>query len=72
MLFHDNRHPSEMVKAEVSHFLSDLAVNHHVAASTHNQVLSAIVFLYQVVLKQEIGWVDDVICAKNQKDCRSS
>jgi integron integrase len=52
---------------EVSQFLSDLAVNQHVAASTQNQALSAIVFLYQEVLKQEIGWLDDVVRAKKAK-----
>jgi site-specific recombinase XerD len=52
---------------EVSQFLSDLAVNRHVAASTQNQALSAIVFLYQEVLKQEIRWLDDVVRAKKAK-----
>jgi integron integrase len=67
ILFHDKRHPSEMGANEVGQFLSDLAVNRHVAASTQNQALSAILFLYQEVLKQEIGWVDDVVRAKKAK-----
>lgn len=52
---------------EVEQFLSDLAVNRHVAASTQNQALSAILFLYQEVLRQEIGWLDDVVRAKKPK-----
>ncbi len=49
---------------EVQQFLSDLAVTHHVAAATQNQALSAVLFLYQHVLKQEIAWIDDVVRAK--------
>ena len=67
ILFHHKRHPKEMGANEVSQFLSDLAVNRRVAASTQNQALSAIVFLYQEVLKQEIGWLDDVVRAKKAK-----
>jgi integron integrase len=64
ILFHDKRHPRDMGAAEVQQFLSDLAVTHHVAASTQNQALSAVLFLYQHVLKQEIAWIDDVVRAK--------
>jgi Phage integrase, N-terminal SAM-like domain len=53
ILFHNKRHPKEMGAEEVGQFLSDLAVKHHVAASTQNQALSAILFLYQEVLRQE-------------------
>jgi integron integrase len=67
ILFHHKRHPKEMGGDEVSQFLSDLAVRQHVAASTQNQALSAILFLYQEVLKQEIGWLDDVVRAKKAK-----
>ena len=52
---------------EVEQFLSDLAVNRHVAVSTQNQALSAILFLYQEVLRQEIGWLDNVVRAKKPK-----
>ena len=67
ILFHHKRHPKEMGADEVSQFLSDLAVQRHVAASTQNQALSAILFLYQEVLKQDIGWLDDVVRAKKAK-----
>jgi len=47
ILFHNKRHPAEMDKPEVSRFLTHLAVNKNVAASTQNQALSAILFLYR-------------------------
>ena len=64
ILFHSKRHPSEMNESHVSQFLTYLAVKRHVAASTQNQALSAILFLYRDVLKKEIGWVDNVERAK--------
>jgi site-specific recombinase XerD len=53
---------------EVQQFLTHLAVEGHVAASTQSQALSAILFLYQQVLKQDIGWLHDVVRAK-QPQC---
>ena len=64
ILFHGKRHPREMGRQEVQQFLSHLAVEGHVAASTQSQALSAILFLYQQVLKQDIGWPDEVVRAK--------
>jgi integron integrase len=64
ILFHGKRHPRDMGVQEVQQFLSHLAVAGHVAASTQSQALSAVLFLYQQVLKQDIGWLDDVVRAK--------
>ena len=64
ILFHGKRHPRDMGVQEVEQFLSHLAVAGHVAASTQSQALSALLFLYQQVLKQDIGWLDDVVRAK--------
>ena len=64
ILFHGKRHPSEMAEAEVTEFLTYLARECKVAASTQNQALSALLFLYKEVLKQEIGWLDGVERAK--------
>ena len=64
ILFHGKRHPRDMGVQEVRQFLSHLAVAGHVAASTQSQALSALLFLYQQVLKQDIGWLDDVVRAK--------
>jgi integron integrase len=67
ILFHNKRHPKDMGADEVGQFLSDLAVRHHVAASTQNQALSALLFLYQVVLRQEIRWLNEVVRAKKPR-----
>ncbi len=64
ILFHEKRHPLQMGEPEVSKFLSHLAVEGKVSASTQNQALSAILFLYQEVLKQELGWINNVKRAK--------
>lgn len=53
--------------AEVTAFLTHLAVERHVAASTQNQALSALVFLYREVLQQDFGWLDQVVRAKSPK-----
>ena len=54
VLFHDKRHPQDMGLPEVEAFLADLAVNQGVAASTQNQALSALLFLYNEVLQQPL------------------
>ena len=64
ILFHGKRHPSEMAEIEVTQFLTSLARDGNVAASTQNQALSALLFLYKEVLKQEIGWLDSIERAK--------
>ena len=50
IVFHGKRHPAEMGAVEVTQFLSSLAQQDHVAASTQNQALSALLFLYRQVL----------------------
>ena len=64
IFFHDKRHPAEMGPAEISAFLSSLAVRDKVAASTQNQALSALLFLYRDVLGVDLPWLDDVVRAK--------
>ena len=59
--FHGKRHPSGMSAPELTTFLSSLAVDANVAASTQNQALSALLFLYREVLDQEVPWLDDVV-----------
>ena len=54
----------EMGAAELSAFLSHLAVRRNVSASTQNQALNAILFLYREVLKIDLPWLDDVQRAK--------
>lgn len=64
ILFHNKRHPLEMGEQEITAFLTHLAVNKHVAPSTQNQALAAILFLYKEVLVQELDWMDDIVRAK--------
>ena len=60
ILFHRKRHPSEMGEKEISEFLTHLAVEKHVAASTQNQAFAAILFLYQQVLERKLDFIDNV------------
>jgi integron integrase len=60
IFFHQKRHPREMGANEIRTFLSDLAVNGKVAASTQNQALNALVFLYREVLNLEPGDFSDI------------
>ena len=67
IVFHGKRHPAEMGAAEVAQFLSSLAVDGKVAASTQNQALSALLFLYRHVLHQDLPWLEDVVRARRPK-----
>jgi integron integrase len=64
VLFHGKRHPSQMGAAEVTAFLSHLATDGKVSASTQNQALSALLFLYRQVLEVELPWLDGLVRAK--------
>ena len=58
ILFHQKRHPEEMGRDEIEAFLTHLAVEGNVAASTQNQALSALLFLYNEVLRKPLGFVE--------------
>jgi integron integrase len=58
------RHPRELGAREVEAFLTHLAMHGHVAASTQNQALSALLFLYREVLQQELPWMENIRRAK--------
>ena len=62
--YHKRRHPREMGGPEVEDFLTALAVKNQVSASTQNQALAAILFLYREVLEIDLPWLADVIRAK--------
>ena len=64
IFFHNVRHPAEMGAAEVEAFLSNLAVEGNVSASTQNQALSAVLFLYKEVLKTDLPWLGTFTPAK--------
>lgn len=67
IFFHGKRHPRELGPAEVQAFLSHLAVEGQVAASTQNQALNALVFLYNEVLHMELGALDELVRARRPK-----
>jgi len=65
--FHGVRHPVEMGEAEVNAFLTHLAVEQHVSASTQTQALSALLFLYRHVLDRQLGELGELVRARKQK-----
>ncbi len=68
ILFHNKRHPRDMAEPEVEAFLTHLAVNRQVAASTQNQALSSLLFLYRYVLKQPLSDAIDATRAIQPKN----
>jgi integron integrase len=67
ILFHGKRHPLDMGEPEIAQFLSALAIKKQVTASTQNQALCALLFLYREVLAQDVGWLEDVVRAKRPR-----
>ena len=67
ILFHNRRHPNEMGSQEIEAFLTYLAVERNVAASTQNQALSALLFLYRYVLQKDLDGPIDSVRAKKPK-----
>jgi integron integrase len=61
ILFPKKRHPEEMGEDEIAHFLTYLAAERNVAASTQNQAFSALLFLYQQVLGRKLNFIDGVV-----------
>ena len=64
ILYHDKRHPRDMGAAEVERFLTHLAVERRVSASTQNQALGAILFLYRQVLETDLPWLENIVRAR--------
>jgi len=64
VLWSGKRHPAEMGATEVGQFLTHLATERKIAASTQRQALAALLFLYRCALQMEIAWVDDIVRAK--------
>lgn len=64
ILFHGKRHPAELSAEEVERFLTHLAVDRKVSASTQNQALSSLLFLYRRVLGIELPWLENITRAK--------
>lgn len=62
--FHQKQHPRELGGVEIEQFLTHLAVNGKVSASTQNQAKSALLFLYKEVLKLNLPWMENIVAAK--------
>lgn len=67
ILFHRKRHPAEMRETEIRAFISDLAVNKKISASTQTVALSALLFLYRDVLKKDLPYVSNIERAHRRK-----
>lgn len=67
ILFHGKRHPRDLGKADIEQFLTHLAVERNVSASTQNQALAALLFLYREVLQQDLPWLGNVTRAKKPR-----
>jgi integron integrase len=67
VLFHGKRHPREMGAAEVGAFLTHLAVDRNVSASTQNRAKSALLFLYRELLAVQLPWLDEIVTARQPR-----
>ncbi len=67
VVFNNYRHPAELEKENVERFLTYLAVKRNVSASTQNQALSALLYLYKNIVKREIGWLESIVRARRSK-----
>ncbi len=64
ILFHGKRHPRDLAESDIASFLSSLAIKGQVAASTQNQALNALLFLYKEVLRRELGFIGETLRVK--------
>jgi len=60
ILFHNKQHPSNLGTSEIRSFINYLAIKKKVSASTQNQALQSILFLYKQILKTEVGWIEEI------------
>ena len=67
IFYHNKQHPKDMAEDEVGAFLTYLAVERKVSASTQNQALNALVFLYKAVLEKPLGEIKDITHAKKPR-----
>src|SRR5712691_2133400 len=67
ILFHGKKHPSEMGSEEINEYLTHLAVERHLSASTQSQALAAILFLYRDVLGEEVPWLTELVRAPRRE-----
>jgi integron integrase len=58
--FHNKTHPEKLDKSDIQKFLNHLTINNNVSSSTQNQALQGILFLYKNILKQDVGWIEEI------------
>jgi integron integrase len=64
ILFHQKRHPADLAEPDIERFLSALAIERRVSASTQNQAFAALLFLYENVIERKLNWLENVVRAK--------
>lgn len=67
ILFNNKKHPNDLGKDEIQSFINYLAVDKHVSASTQNQALQSILFLYKNIFDRELGWIEEIKFAHRKK-----
>lgn len=67
IFYNKKRHPGELGKDEIRNFINYLSIERHVSASTQNQALQGILYLYKNVINKEIGWIDEISHAERKK-----
>ena len=67
ILFHHKAHPNTLDGKDIQQYLNYLATERHVSASTQNQAMQGILFLYKNVLNRDIGWIEDIKHASRVK-----
>ncbi len=67
IIFNKKTHPVNLGKEDVERYLTYLAVSKKVSASTQNQALCAILYLYKNIIKKELGWLEDIVRAKKRR-----
>lgn len=67
IVFNGKKHPTELGKEEIKQFINYLTVERHVSASTQNQALQSILYLYKNIFEKEIGWIEEIKFAHRKK-----
>lgn len=67
ILFHNKTHPEKLGQVDIRNFLNHLVIHRNVSASTQNQALQAILFLYKNILQKDVGWIENIKRPKKPK-----
>jgi integron integrase len=67
IIYNNKTHPEKLGAEAIKNFINNLAVERHVSASTQNQALNGVLYLYKNVLKKDVGWINDIKYAQRKK-----